>query len=402
MEKLKEFALKINIHDYYYPVMMIVYVLTLISFNIFRPGIVSAVFMVCIVALAFLKGLIPSFKKMSAPDMIMGIYIIYNILSVIWVTVHGYPVSVYLGELFTTALPMIFYFYGRGAGEKERDRFYTVFILSVLFIGIVGIILYITSPAVYLDYLFEHDFISKADTSTMRVRMQSLIGSTLLGYLGVASMLISMYFIEKEKGKAGKLIFVLSTVIAIMSNQRAAMAAAILIIVYLNVLVFFTYRLADRKYFIGELAVLIAVFAAFAIFFRGVILKIYYRLVSLPQAIGERSDQWVGAANNMTNIWLGNGLGVNGHRAIGINKYVIADGGLAKLYCEMGIIGTALFIFLVILILKRGVRDLKKYSAEAGLIVITLIMCTGSNMLSFALATPILYYTFGVIAGGRE
>ena len=45
------------------------------------------------------------------------------------------------------------------------------------------------------------------------------------------------------------------------------------------------------------------------VYFRAV-LKIYYRLVSLPGAIGQRSDSWVSAANNMKNIWLGIPFGI--------------------------------------------------------------------------------------------
>ena len=42
----------------------------------------------------------------------------------------------------------------------------------------------------------------------------------------------------------------------------------------------------------------------------------------------------------MKSIWLGNGLGANGHRAIGYTEHLVADGGIAKLYVESGIIGT--------------------------------------------------------------
>ena len=104
----------------------------------------------------------------------------------------------------------------------------------------------------------------------------------------------------------------------------------------------------------------------------------------------------------MFNKWLGNGLGANGHRAIGYTEHLIADGGIAKLYVEMGIIGTSLFVFLMILILKRGVKNLKKTAPEVGIIIVTLLISIGSNMMSFALAVPVLYYAIGAIAHEAE
>ena len=134
-------------------------------------------------------------------------------------------------------------------------------------------------------------------------------------------------------------------------------------------------------------------------------MKVYYRLVSLPGSIAQRSDQWVGAANNMKSIWLGNGLGANGHRAIGYTEHLIADGGLAKLYVECGIVGTSIFIFLILLVLKRGFSDLKKTAPETGIVLITILTSIGSNMMSFALSVPVFYYYMGSIvkkAAGRE
>jgi hypothetical protein len=88
-------------------------------------------------------------------------------------------------------------------------------------------------------------------------------------------------------------------------------------------------------------------------------------------------------------------LGANGHRAQGFTNYFIADGGLAKLFCEMGILGTSIFIFMMILIFKKGSKKLVKCSAELGIIAITLLQCIGSNLLEFQLATPIFWFAVG-------
>ena len=154
----------------------------------------------------------------------------------------------------------------------------------------------------------------------------------------------------------------INLVVAFMSNQRSAMVVAILVIVYFNYLIFFEYRAVERKYFFIELAVLAVCFIALCIVSMDTVMKIYYRLVSLPDAIGERSEQWIAAVNNMYSTWLGNGLGANGHRALGIEgAHVIADGGLVKMYCEQGIFGFSIFLYIVILAFRKGVRNVKEY-----------------------------------------
>ncbi|MCR4892665.1 MAG: hypothetical protein K5989_10860 [Lachnospiraceae bacterium] len=328
-------------------------------------------------------------------DAIMTLWLFFNIISGIWTVAFGMPASVYLGELITTALPMIFYYAGRRTGD--RNAFYRNFIAAVVFVGILGVVLYITAPDFYLDYLFRLEYISKADAATMRVRMLSVIGSTLMGYLAAAAMLASFHFIIRSGGKKGKLLFLVNCFLAFMSNQRSAMTVAILIVIYVNILVFFTFHMLPKRIFKVECIAVAIGFVAFVTAFHGAFMKIYYRLVSLPGAVGQRSDQWVGAANNMADKWLGNGLGANGHRAAEYTKHMIADGGLAKLYCEMGIVGTALFAFLMILVVRKGLGHLKACAPELGIVVMTLLVSIGSNVMSFALSVPIFYYAVGAI-----
>ncbi|MCR4908062.1 MAG: hypothetical protein K5985_04465 [Lachnospiraceae bacterium] len=385
-----------GLHEWYYPLMMACYALTLLSFRIFRPGVFSAVLLVLIWISLFTAGMMPKIKKdMDAADFVMGAWLLYSLFSGIWTVSFGIPFKVFLGEVFTTALPMGFYYAGK---KGDKARFYRNFILAVLAIGLLGLVLYITAPKFYVDFLFEHEFISKATVKTMRVRMVSVIGSTLMGYLSVVSMLLSSVFLIRAKGKQGKAAFILSLFLAFMSNQRAAMVAAILVLIYLNCLLIFVYGLLGKKLFFAECGGIICLFVLMLVFAPGALLKVYYRLVSLPGAVTERSDQWVGAANNLGNMWLGNGLGANGHRAIGFSEHVIADGGIAKLCCEMGIIGTSIFIFLLVLVLGRGIRHFRECSAELGVILITLLISIGSDTLSFALSVPVLYYCIGVVS----
>ena len=61
------------------------------------------------------------------------------------------PASVYFGELFTSALTMVFYYVAAYGGEERSLRFYKLFIAAVLFIGGLGIVLYLSAPKFYIE-----------------------------------------------------------------------------------------------------------------------------------------------------------------------------------------------------------------------------------------------------------
>ncbi len=388
--KEKLLQTKFHISEWYYLLVMTGYILTLISGRI-HPGVIASGLLILIYAEVIVqKGV----TTKSTIDLLMILYFAYHCLSGIWCVAYGMPLSVFLGEFATGALPMIFYFVGRNTTER-MDSFYQKFIYAVLLVGTVGFILYIWAPQFYLDYLFRLNLISKADAGTMRIRMISVIGSILMGYVSVAAMLASAHILLNTRGKKGKLFIFLNCFFAFMSNQRSAMVVAILVLIYVNLLVFFTFKMLPKKYFLVECGALAVGFAGLCMVYFKAVMKIYYRLVSLPGAIGQRSDSWVGAVNNMKNLWLGNGLGANGHRAAGITDHLIADGGLAKMFCELGILGMSVFIFLMILVFKKGTKHLMECAAELGIIAITLLQSIGSNMLEFQLATPIFWFAVG-------
>lgn len=379
-----------HISEWYYIIVILGYIMTLVSEKI-HPGVIASTLLLLIY---FDTLRHKEFTVKNTLDILMVMYFVYHCLSGIWCVAYGIPLSVFLGEFATGALPMIFYFVGRNIGDR-LEGFYRKFIIAVFVVGIVGFILFVTAPQFYLDYLFKLNLISKADAGTMQIRMISVVGSILMGYLSVAAMLASAHILLNTNGKQGKLLLFINCFFAFLSNQRSAMVVAILVLIYVNLLVFFTFKILPKKYFGFECAALIGGFGALCLIYFKAVLKVYYRLVSLPGAIGQRSDSWVGAVNNMKNLWLGNGLGANGHRAAEYTEHMIADGGLAKMFCELGIIGMSIFIFMMILIFHKGRKHLLECAAELGIIAITLLQSVGSNMLEFQLATPIFWFAVG-------
>lgn len=413
----------------YYGLVFSGYVLTLVI-NGFRSGVFAALLMALIAAITGIFAIKSDTKSdfISLINVCVFVYIIYNFFSFVWIMKNGFPLSVFVEEFSNSVLPAVFYFVPAliikteaDDIEKEKitDSIYKAFLVSFTIFSIISIILYIAAPQFYCDYLFNMSFISKADASTCRVRMESFTGSTSISYLGVAAMLVSARFMykyasllsvnktnDKNKNNGDTLkqfiiysaLFVFSLIVVFLANGRAGMVAALLVIVYINILVFSVFRFADRKYLYIEVGAIIALIVILCIITPSIVSKIWARLVSLPGAIGQRSEQWVSAINNMYGQWFGNGLGANGHKAIGIEgAKVVADGGLVKLYCEEGALGFSLFAFIILVIVRQSFKDLKKYFSELGIIMTALLMSIGSNIIAFQLCMPIFYFALGVI-----
>ena len=163
---------KFDIAAWYYPILTAVYMLTLLSFSVFRPGAAVSVLAVLSWVWLIFSGTLPKLKELRVPDQVMTIWLIYNLFSAVWAGIFGMPASVYLGELFTAVLPMVFYYIAAYSDKKRIERFYVLFAASVLILGAFSIILYLTAPRFYIDYLFLHGFISKADLNNSYAFLQ--------------------------------------------------------------------------------------------------------------------------------------------------------------------------------------------------------------------------------------
>lgn len=416
----------------YYSLVFLGYVVFLFV-PAFRTGLFAAILMVAIIIEVGLD-LIKSEKAsdfISLMNISVLVYFVYNFFSFIFILKNGFPISVYVEEFSNSILPAVFYFavvtvynIKNEEGRLSIDTFYKLFLYSYAVLNVICIVLYITAPQFYCDYLFNMSLISKADAQTVQVRMEGLTGSTHIGYLGVASMLVAARFMylsfEKliSDSKSFKLremdadqkkeftsfllytfLFLFNLVVVFMANGRAGMVCALLVIVYINFLVFIAFKYADRKYLYYEIAACVILIVIMCIAVPDVAYKIWARLISLPGAIGQRSEQWVAAINNMYGQWFGNGLGANGHKALHVEgAHVIPDGGLVKLYCEEGALGFSLFVYIMIVTFRNGIKDIKNCFCELGIIGTALLISIGSNVIAFQPCMPIFWFAVGVVA----
>lgn len=387
--------------EWYYAIVIIGYIATLFISAV-RPGVVAAALMVGVLTELIFK------KKMnihSLMDVLIVVYFVYRVMTIMCIMKGGMPMSVYTGELAVSCIPMVFYFAGKSVKERV-DGYYGRFVSAFLGLGAVSLLLYVIGPQFYCNYLYSWTYISKADVPTMRVRMQSVVGSTLFGAMMIFTLAVGIHFLCKidtgrdtKKTRITGIVSVFAAlVLAFLSSQRSAMVTGIVLLLYINYLVFAKFEKIPRKYILFEIIAIVVFVVAVAVVRHEYIFKIWARLASLPGAISERSEQWVAAVNNMYSSWFGNGLGANGHKALGIDgAHVIADGGLIKLYCEEGVLGFTMFAYIVFMSLKTGIKNVKSMSAEIGIIVAALMLSIGSNVLCFQLATPIFWFAIGRI-----
>ena len=124
---------------------------------------------------------------------------------------------------------------------------------------------------------------------------------------------------------------------------------------------------------------------------------------SLPGAISIKSEQWVAGFGNMYSTWLGNGLGANGRQAVGLeDAHIVSDGGLVKAFCEQGIFGFSMVIYMIIVTFRKGFKDLKSFWVWIGITALVLLMSIWSNILSFPLVGSVFWFAIGCINSGAD
>jgi len=384
--------------EWYYIIVILGYVATLFGKAV-RPGVVASIWMIFIFVELLIKN---KMNIRNTMDVLIVVYFFYRTLSVIWIIRQGLPVSVFLKESAASLIPMIFYFAGK---VETKFSFYKKYLYAMVLLGVVGLLFYAIAPQFYCDYLFDWSYISKADVATMRVRMHSVVGSTLLGALMVIGMASAACYFHSDNEKEARknrivgVCFILFTMFfAIMSNQRSSMVCGFLLLLYTVICVFFVFKTAPKKnLFLGiGVAVLFVILLCLVRF--DFILKIWWRIESIPSAVSERNGQWIDAINHMNSILFGNGLGANGHKALGIlGTHVITDGGLAKIYTEEGILGSGLFFAIILLSFIKGIKNFEQSFFDLGILFVIILTAIGANVLSFQLVTPIFWFAIGHI-----
>lgn len=389
-------SIKINvknlIFEYYYTIITAFYFFTLVRTGL-RTGIMTSIVILC-----YIIWLLPKYeyyiRHIRLIDIFVTGYMVFNLLSVLIVVFRGLPVSIFIKEFSNSLLPVCFYFGGRCLNKRVIDNFYRNFLYAIIFGFFVGICLYYIKPGFYLSYL---SFYGYSNT-----RLSSFWGSIAMGSLSVTAVLISGKKLIESKIKNGKLLFAISLASCVLSMQRAAWITCICVLLVLHYLAFFKWKLLKARYVFIE----IILFAVFVYLFRMPLVHFIENWIrehagSNTGMFSSRTGQWISAVNNAENLLFGQGLGTTGHKAIEYGDIIVADGGLVKLFCENGVIGTVLFASIMLLAIGNGLYSLRNYYMEMGIVLAMLLQSIGSNIIAFQVLTPVFWLSVGVLANGK-
>lgn len=402
-------SIKRNLINWFFPVMIIVYFLIMFDVNINTYIGLPIIFLITI------SGIVKMIKCEDSISSLVCIWIIYNILSVYNYAFNELPIECYTIKLKQMIFPILFFFFGKDARIND-NHFYYSFLLSMLFCLGVGLVLYITTPQFYLEYLLDvRDAVWHSSSSGINedsimnyTRFSSFFGSSYaVSYFSIPSMCLSGYFIQREKKKSTchtiflYLLFLISFVSAILCQQRIAMVFSTIVLLF-----FVVFSKNSRKYFL----IIITIFIIGLIYARLFVItddrftllftQLDRRLeaFNFSEAMGDRSNQYVNALSRWKNLILGDGLGSVSDYALKYGVLGVSDGEYVRIIVESGLVGLLIFVYIALSSLYKSVVLYKRRPAECLIILFFIIAGIGSNAFSVMyLFTPIFWFAVGKI-----
>jgi hypothetical protein len=383
---------KNSLYEYYYLIIFCVILLQLFVLPGIRLGVVSSLLIFIVI-----------YKNVNKYDLLNNktinklvlVYLIYNTVSVINYIFLDIPLSVYFAEFSNSILP-IFFFYFSKKGETSNARFYYVTLWVLIISFLLGYFLWINDSEEYKIFMETTE-----GPGTGIDFFQSLYGLTATGAFGVIGFLISANLVINSHGKHGKIAMIICILATIFTFRRGSIVSLFIAFIVLHFVAYFKFNFVKFRYFFLEIFFLIAVFkyllGDFNFFFENLI----ERSSMISEAVGERSFTWSVAFQDWGFIF-GRGLGTLGHKAIGFSKVLIADGNYFKMIGEIGIIGSFIFLMILIFSFSRGILYFKNTFLDLGIVFCICLIAVGSNIFTYQSIAPIFWFSIGRLANFKN
>lgn len=399
-----------NCLDYIFPAYFVVY---FVEFYFGLWGLSTIIKLLCIL-LAFFYAL--EIYKRATQNCIgfrqlFTIYYLYVICSGLMYLFNGVPFQCYLNEIYNS-IPAMFFVYV-GMAEPERDNsFYKKFLISCSICMGIGLILYVTTPGWFINRRME--ILSNAAyvnaTHTEETMLESMRFSSYLidtyetdMFAMIAlSIAFFMYYLHIGKSNFINLLLVfVNYLAAMMTQQRVAMVAASAVVLY--------YMFKGKKQQSSTIMI-VAILASF--------LFVVFVVANYGDRVGQLEDLLLGRMDNMslskafserdyqlkliTEHWtmpvFGHGAGAGGAIAGSFRLPHVNDAAYLELLFEYGVMGSFLFLLVVIKTIKRGIKNVKFYMIELVIIAFVLVAMLGSNTLTMGFMTIFpFWYSVGRI-----
>jgi len=382
----------------FFPVVMIYMLLQFMGYRLPILGIY--------VRLALLYSVLLSIRHAgrNIVSTFLVIYILYCLLSLVFVTDSDVKLSGYSYDLLNFILPMSAFFIGSNKIITD-NRYYNWFLYSVLFCFGLGLFFYFFSTNWYVEKISVLSYdrlgteLSDLDELHERTRFSSFMyGPYPIQYLGIPALsyLLFQIYSDKDKYRKDKWYYAISVIVIIVSivlcQQRTAWGyLAVLIIFYLVI------SLGKKKDIWGLLIFGVVIFAIISFVqpnfdVIGSVLGSRMDEMSFSSAMSGRTNQYESLWENWTRPIFGHGMGSGGAIARVAGLPGASDAGYMKILYENGMVGSLLFLGIIIPTLVRVIKKRKYYYVELHIIIFFLIAMLGSNALCISLYYSIMFW----------
>jgi hypothetical protein len=385
-------SLKIKIPNHkiincYYAIAILAYFVA-IYFPFIRVGLLMS--LVIIIGIFILYGN-KKLKLRNSLDIIVLLYILYNILTIVFFIPSNIPLIVFFKEFSNSILPIIlFYFFGKLNHDKS---FYKITLYSVSICLLLSFYYQLTLPISFMQRL---DVIDGTGTNPLGYLSQysSFLGITATGSLGAIASFLAFNLMHETNYKKGKILFFLCTIAVILALRRGSIYSLVFSILLFDVIILFKFRRYLKLITFQFIIALLIIF--FLIDFDSDSYLFFIdRVSSISSAIAERSDSWYNGLAKTFSIVTGDGLGRYGHKVVSYSDIYIPDGNYFRMIAEIGILGFLIFVSIILASIYKGFSKIRTHYVQLIIIFIVCLQSIGSDMFSFQLVAPIFWYSVG-------
>lgn len=376
-----------EIINYYYTIAILVY-FSAIYLPFIRVGILMSLFIILGIFILYKNK---KLKLRNYLDVIVLLYILYNLSTIVFYFPTNIPFSVFFKEFSNSILPiLLFYFLGK---LNYDNQFYKITLYSISICLFLSFYYQLTLPISFMQRL---DIIDGSGTNPLGYLNQytSFLGITATGSLGAIASFLAFILMCQTNLKKGKILFILCSIALILSLRRGPIYSLVFSIFLINIISVFKFR-ENLKLFFFEFIIVVFIIFFLIDFNSDNYLLFADRFSSISNAIAERSDSWYEGLSKTFNIVGGDGLGRYGHKVVGFSDIYIPDGNYFRMIAELGIVGFLLFLSIIFTAIYNGLLKIKTHYIQLLIVIMVCIQSVGSDMFSFQLVAPIFWYSIG-------
>ena len=382
----------------FYPLVILYMLLTFCGIN----ALLLSLFVRILFLWLFFKAV--KHSKITNISYFLGIFIVYNLFSIILFLTTDIPFDAYTYDLTNFLLPMLAFFLGSNK-KDDSSALYDGLLVSMIVCCFIGLYMYFFLTEWYSLKLIEiHNSISyydsvgtEGDTTAYLqfTRFSSfMLTPYAIQYLGVPSLCIFIMHLINPKNaiiqvNSIKIILLLVLVFClILCQQRATWF-------YLIILIPITLSVSTFKFNIRFVWSVLLVITLVALFGKDIFSGDEFSTISeqissrgdsfsVSDAMGGRENQYQNILNNWDRPLFGYGMGSAGANARIYGFTGTSDAGYMKLLYENGLVGFVIFSLIIIPTFFKAIKHLKFNYVEFNILFFFLLAMLGSNSLSMS------------------